>query len=74
MLIFMRLHDDMFVPQDGTHGAMEVTPEFKALLNGMLDPDPEKRLSFEQVFEHPWMQKPDLRECDLKVMMRLKKG
>jgi len=40
----------------------------------MLDADPEKRYTFDRVFSHPWMQLPDLKECDLKVMMRLKSG
>jgi serine/threonine protein kinase len=36
------------------------TPTFKDLLANMLQYDPSKRLSLEQVLSHPWMQEDTL--------------
>ena len=40
------------------HGELKVlSPEVKQLIEGMLERDPKKRLSAQQVLEHPWIQK-----------------
>jgi len=32
----------------------KITPEFKDLINKMLNPDVTQRISFIQLLEHPW--------------------
>lgn len=38
------------------HAGIEVSPEFIALINGMIHPDPEVRLDLADVLVSPWMQ------------------
>ena len=55
-------------------GPVAISEDLRHLLNGMLDCDPQKRITFEQVFAHTWMQAPGTREEDLRVAMRAKKA
>ena len=34
----------------------QVTPQFKSLIQGMLDADPNRRLTIAQVKAHPWFE------------------
>ena len=36
----------------------QVTPQFKSLIQGMLDADPNRRLTIAQVKAHPWFEGP----------------
>eukprot|EP01024_Parvocaulis_polyphysoides_P068140 TRINITY_DN8262_c0_g1_i1.p1 TRINITY_DN8262_c0_g1~~TRINITY_DN8262_c0_g1_i1.p1 ORF type:complete len:419 (-),score=56.20 TRINITY_DN8262_c0_g1_i1:124-1380(-) len=40
---------DFVVPKD-----LNLSEEVKWSLNGILEPDPEKRLTIDQIFQHPW--------------------
>ena len=55
-------------------GPVAISEDLRHLLNRMLDCDPQKRITFEQVFAHPWMQAPSMCEEDLRNAMRAKKA
>lgn len=58
------LHQERNKPKD--NGKNFYSEELRNLLNGMLEPDPTKRLTIEQIIEHSWYNGPVITLKELK--------